>query len=62
MIYLTNGAEPEFICHAQHKRNVKLDTFRPCNNCIFWRWFYPLHKYKCRVRGSYLNKRGGEDE
>lgn len=61
MILPKMETKTEFVCQAQKKRNSALNTFKPCNNCIYYRWSFPSHKYHCKASGSFMNskKRGG---
>lgn len=42
--------QPEniFVCESQMKRNNKLNTYKPCNNCLYYAWDYERNCYSCR--------------
>lgn len=39
----------EYVCSAQRKRNIKLDTLHPCNNCIYHCWDIERACYICQL-------------
>lgn len=56
---LPKNISPEFVCEVRKKRTQGYDTFKPCNNCVFYRWSFPMKKYLCKKSGSYMNRKGG---
>lgn len=43
-------------CRFQKKRNRKLTTYKPCNNCIFYCWDVATSGYTCKRPKSVREK------
>lgn len=39
----------EYKCTDQMKRNVKMNTIHPCNNCLYHSWDFERACYVCRL-------------
>lgn len=37
-----------YICEEQKKRTPTLETYKPCNNCIYYAWSCVDSQYVCK--------------
>lgn len=35
-------------CDEQKQRTIGLDTYQPCNNCIYYAWDFQGNQYICK--------------